>query len=44
MLRSFHIGIVVRNTYVVYFSLLDTNGFQVKAKNERFTTAGSGSR
>ena len=38
LLRLFHVGHLVQIGRV-HFCLLDTNGFQVKAKNKRFTAA-----
>ena len=38
VLRLFHVSHVVQAE--VHFRLLDTNGFPVKARNERFTVAG----
>ena len=41
LLRIFHVGRVVKKIGEVHFRLLGTNGFQVKAENERFTVTSS---
>ena len=41
LLRLFHFGRVVKKIGEVHFRLLGTNGFHVKAENERFTVASS---